>query len=187
MAYNPPPHYNLGGPSDPQPPQSVPPPSYSPLPQQQPYTDGYAPPPMTVQPSAPAPGVPAQPAFATQPLLQSPPAAPRKSPAVILLATLMAVGLAAAAVSIALWLKANGDLEDVEARVDDRDKQITQLQEDLEAAEAQVAELEGPAADAEALQACIDDLSEYYDTPEGSEEEAAALDAIDVSCDGLIF
>lgn len=186
MAYDPPPHYHLGGPSDPQPPQSVPP-SYSPLQPQQPYAEGYGPPPMSMQPSAPAPGVPAQPGFGTQPLLQPPPAAPRKSPAVILLAILMSVGLAAAAVSIALWLKASGDLEDVEARVDDRDKQISQLEEDLEAAEAQVAELEGPAAEAESLRACIDDLNEYYNTPEGSDEEAAALEALDVTCDGLIF
>jgi len=191
MAYNPPPHYNLGGPSEPQQPQSVPP-AYSPL--QQPsydsgYNSGYAPqPPTTVQPSAPATGIPAQPAYPTQPLLQPPPpTAPRKSPTVAILATVMAIGLAAAAVSIALWLKSSGDLEDVEARVDDRDKEIAQLQEDLEAAESQVAELEGPAAEAEAMQACIDDLNDYYSTPAGSDEEAAALEAIDVSCDGLIF
>lgn len=187
MAYNPPPHYNLGGPSEPQHPQSVPP-SYSPL-QQPSYDSGYAPqPPLTVQPSAPAPGMPAQPAYPTQPLLQPPPpTAPRKSPVVAILATVMAIGLAAAAVSIALWLKSSGDLEDVEARVDDRDKEIAQLQEDLEAAESQVAELEGPAAEAEEMRACIDDLNDYYSTPAGSDEEAAALEAIDVSCAGLIF
>jgi hypothetical protein len=187
MAYNPPPHYNLGGPSDPQQPQSVPP-SYSPL-QQPSYNSGYSPqPPIGVQPSAPAPGIPAQPAYATQPLLQPPPpTAPRRSPAVAILATVTAVGLAAAAVSIALWLKSSGDLEDVEARVDDRDKEIAQLQEDLEAAEAQVAELEGPAAEAETLQECIDALNEYYSTAAGSDEEATALEAIDVACNGLIF
>jgi predicted nucleic acid-binding Zn-ribbon protein len=106
---------------------------------------------------------------------------------VAILATVMAVGLAAAAVSIALWLKSSGDLEDVEARVDDRDKEIAQLQEDLEAAEAQVAELEGPAAEAETLQECIDALNEYYSTAAGSDEEATALEAIDVACTGLIF
>lgn len=186
MAYNPPPHYNLGGPSDPQQPQSVPP-SYSPLQPQQ-YGSGYAPQSPLSQPGPPAPGVPSQPSYGTQPLLQPPPpAAPRRSPVVALLATGMAVGLAAAAVSIALWLRASGDLEDVEARVDDRDEQISQLEEDLEAAQAQVSELEGPAADAEVLQACIDDLNDYYASTEGSEEETAALAAIDISCDDLIF
>ncbi|MDA1360025.1 hypothetical protein O1R50_10340 [Glycomyces luteolus] len=187
MAYNPPPHYNLGGPSDPQPPQSVPP-SYSPL-QPQPYDSGYAPQsPVSAQPGPPPHAIPPQPAYGTQPLLQPPlPAAPRKSPLVPLLAIGMAVGLAAAAVSVALWLRANGDLEDADTRLADRDKEISQLQEDLEAAEAQVSELEGPAGEAEVMQACIDDLNEYYSTPEGSDEEAAALTAIETSCDGLIF
>lgn len=195
MAYNPPPHYNLGGPSDPQQPQSAPP-SYSPL-QPQPYDTGGYPPhdpggyapqaPVTGQPSAPAP-VPAQPMYGTQPLLQPPPlAAPRKSPAVPILATLMAIGFAAAIVSIALWLSATGDLDDAEARLSDRDDQISQLEEDLDAAQAQVAELEEPAANAEALQACIDDLREYYSTEAGSAEETAALTAVESSCEGLIF
>ena len=185
MAYNPPPHYNLGGRSDPQQPQSAPP-AYSPLQPQQ-YCPGYAPQaPVTVQPGPPAPGVPAQPSYGTQPLLQ-PPGAPKKSPVVAILATVMAVALAGAAVSVALWLSSSGDLEDVEARLDDRDEQISQLEKDLEEAQAQVSELEGPAAEAESMQACIDDLNEYYDTPAGSEEETAALDAIETSCAGLIF
>ncbi|GAA2146626.1 hypothetical protein [Glycomyces algeriensis] len=187
MAYNPPPHYNLGGPSDPQQPQSAPP-SYSPL-QPQPYDSGYAPQaPVPAQTAPPPQGIPAQPGYGTQTFLQPPPpTAPRKSPAVVLLAIGMVVGLAAAAVSIALWLRATGDLEDAEARLSDRDDQISQLQEDLEAAQAQVADLEGPAAEAEAMQACIDDLNDYYSSAEGSEEETAALDAIDTSCDGYIF
>ncbi|MFG3342218.1 hypothetical protein [Glycomyces sp. NPDC048151] len=183
MAYNPPPHYNLGGPSEPQQPQSAPP-SYSPLQPQ--YDAGYAPQsPVSVPP--PTAPVPAQPMYGTQPLLQPPPpAAPRKSPIVAVLATVMAVALAGAAVSIALWLSASGDLEDVEARVSDRDEQISQLEEDLEAAQAQVSELEGPAAEAEALQACIDDLNDYYNTEPESEEETAALSAATSTCDGLI-
>jgi hypothetical protein len=187
MAYNPPPHYNLGGPSDPQPPQSVPP-AYSPL-QPQPYDSGYGPQsPVSGQPAPPPQGIPVQSGYGTQPLLQPPPpAAPRKSALVPLLAVGMAVGLAAAAVSIALWLRSSGDLEDADARLSDRDKQISQLQEDLEAAEAQVSELEGQAAEAEAMQTCIDDLNDYYNTPEGSAEETAALTAIETSCDGLIF
>ncbi|MEU5153672.1 hypothetical protein [Glycomyces sp. NPDC021274] len=186
MAYNPPPHYNLGGPSDPQQPQSVPP-AYSPL-QPQPYDSGYAPQSPLPAPTAPPPqSIPAQPGYGTQTFLQPPPPpAPRKSPAVVLLAIGMVVGLAAAAVSVALWLSASGDLDDAEARLSDRDDQISQLEEDLAAAQAQVSELEGPAADAEALQACIDELNAYYLTEAGSAEETEAYTAVESSCGGLL-
>ncbi len=140
MAYDPPPHYNLGGPSDPQQPQSAPP-SYSPQP---PAAPGYAPQsPVSVPPPSPTQAIPAQPMYATQPLLQPPPPmAPRKSPMVPLLAVGMVVGLAGAAVTLALWLSASGDLEDAEALASDRNDQIAQLEEDLEAAQAEVSGLE---------------------------------------------
>lgn len=182
MAYNPPPHYSLG-PSDPQQPQSVPP-AYSPQP---PIVPGYGPQSPAQQPPHPTQGIPVQPMYATQqfPPLPAPPQ--QRSPKVAILAIGMVVGLAGAAVMLALWLRTSGDLEDVEARVDDRDQQISQLEEDLEAAQAQVEELEGPAADAESMRACLDALDTYYDTAAGSTEEAAALATVEADCSGWIF
>ncbi|HEX2143320.1 MAG TPA: hypothetical protein VHG10_02310 [Glycomyces sp.] len=194
MAYNPPPHYNFGDSSDPQRPQSVPP-SYSPQPPpQQPMDAGYGPqqPGMSIYPGQPTqPGIPAQaPGFGTQPVFQPLPPAGRKSPAVPILAVVMAIGLAGAAVSMALWLRSSGDLEDAETRLGDRDSQISQLEEDLEAAETQVTELEGQAAqaeDAESMRECLDDLKWYYSTTAESAEEAEAEAALQVSCQGWIW
>jgi hypothetical protein len=185
MAYNPPPHYSLGGPSDPQQPQSVPP-AYSPQPPQ-PVAPGYGPQAPSQPPPQPTQGIPVQPTYATQQFQPLPAPPQQRSPKTALLAIGMVVGLAGAAVMLALWLRTSGDLEDVEARIDDRDDQIQQLEEDLEAAQAQVSELEGSAADAESMQACLDALNEYYNTAAGSAEEATALDALEVECDGWIF
>jgi hypothetical protein len=186
MAYNPPPHYSFGEP-DPQQPQSIPP-AYSPQPPQQPGGAGYVPQqpgPISVQPAQPI-----QPGYGTQPLLQPPPSAPRRSPAVPILAIAMVIGLAAAVLGVAMWLRSSGDLDDAEARIDDRDAQIAALEDDLAAAEAQVEELEADAAaveDAEAMRQCLDDLKWYYSTEAESTEEADAEAAVAESCDGWIW
>jgi hypothetical protein len=186
MAYNPPPHYSFGEP-DPQRPQSVPP-AYSPQQQQQQPGAGYVPQqpgPISVQPA-----MPTQPGFGTQPLLQPPPGAPRRSPIVPVLAIAMVIGLAAAVLGVAMWLRSSGDLDDAEARIDDRDAQIAALEEDLAAAEAQVEELEADAAaveEAESMRQCLDDLKWYYSTEAESTEEAEAEAAVSESCVGWIW
>ncbi|MCD0442913.1 hypothetical protein LO763_04645 [Glycomyces sp. A-F 0318] len=173
MSYNQPPHYSFGPPEQPQQPQSGPP-SYSPQPPPPPQEPGYA-------PTQPAYLAPTQPTYGTQ-VLPTPPAAPRRSPLVPVLAVAMAIGLAGAALSLALWLRSSGDLEDAESRLDDRDTEIAQLEEDLGAAQAAADEAEVQAADAESMRACLDDLKEYYATPVGSDEEAAAEAALQDSC-----
>jgi hypothetical protein len=194
MAYNPPPHYSFGEPEQPQRPQSVPP-AYSPQPpQQQSYEAGYLPQqpgPISVQPGMPSqPGVPAQPAYPTQPLLQPPSAPSGRSPLVPVLAVVAVVGLAGAVLGTTMWLRASGDLEDAETRIDDRDSQVSQLEEDLAAAQAEVEELEGAAGsaeEAESMRACLDDLKWYYGTPEGSDEETEAETAVADSCADWIW
>jgi len=185
MAYNPPPHYSFGEPGDAQRPQSVPP-AYSPQPPlqsqppQQPMETGYVP--QQVGPVSAYPAPPTQPTFATQVLQPPPPAGPRRSPLIPILAVAMVIGLAGAALSLALWLRSDGDLGDAQAKLDDREAEIAQLEEDLEAAEAQAGEFEVQAADAESMRACLDDLKWYYDTPAGSDEEAEAELALQDSC-----
>jgi hypothetical protein len=194
MAYNPPPHYSFGEP-EPQRPQSVPP-AYSPQPpQQQSYEAGYLPQqpgPISVQPGMPSqPGVPAQPAYPTQPLLQPPPQSPPgRSPLVPILAVVAVVGLAGAVLGTAMWLRSSGDLDDADARIDDRDAQVNQLEEDLAAAQAQVEELEaaaGSAEEAESMRTCLDDLKWYYDTAPDSTEETEAEAAVAESCADWIW
>jgi hypothetical protein len=182
MSYNPPPHYSFGQPEQqPQPPQSVPP-SYSPQPPSQPQQPtGYVP----QQPGAGYPA-PQQPTYGTQ-VLPTPPPAPRRSPLVPVLAVTMVIGLAGAALSLALWLRSSGDLEDAESRLDDRDAAIAQLEEDLGAAEAEADENAALAADAESMRACLDDLKAYYASPIDSEEEAAAELALQESCADWVF
>lgn len=198
MAYDPPPHYNFGGPSDPQRPHSVPP-AYSPQP---PADAAYVPQQPVSSPVPPGPpqGIPTQPMYATQALMQPPPPGPGKSPMVPLLAVGMVVGLAGAAVGIALWLRAGNDLEDAEAQTADRNEQISQLEEDLEAAqteagdletqvgelETQISELQGAGADAESMQACLDALNTFFDTAPDSAEEDAALIVVETDCAGWI-
>jgi hypothetical protein len=192
MTYNPPPHYNLGGPNDPQQPQSVPP-SYSPQPPADPGYSQQSPAP--APPGPPTQAIPGQPMYATQPLLQPPPPmGPRKSSMVPLLAMGMVVGLAGAAVTLALWLSASSDLEDAEALAADRNDQIAQLEEDLEAAQAeavtletQVSDLEGQLTDFDSMQACIDALKAYQLTAPESEEEAAALIVVQTDCAGWVY
>jgi hypothetical protein len=181
MSYNPPPHYNFGQPEQqPQHPQSVPP-SYSPQPPPPPQETGYVP-----QQPGPAPAYPPQPSYGTQ-VLPTPPPGPKRSPIVPILAAGMAVGLAGAAVSLALWLSASGDLDDAESKLGDRDSEISQLEDDLAAAQAEADENATAAADAESMRTCLDDLKTYYATPVGSEEEAAAETAIQESCADWIF
>jgi uncharacterized protein (DUF3084 family) len=118
----------------------------------------------------------------TQPVLQPGPPAQRRSPLVPVLAIVAVIAFAGAALSLALWLRASGDLDDADAQLDDRDAEIAQLQEDLDAAETQVSELEVQAADAESMRACLDDLAWFYNTEEGSEEETQAQLALQESC-----
>ncbi|MEU6250755.1 hypothetical protein [Glycomyces sp. NPDC047010] len=184
MTYNPPPHYSFGDAGEPQQPQSAPPgysqpqsapPAYSPVPQ--PAPTGYVP----TQPMQPGmqPGL-SQPL--TQPVLMAGPPPQRRSPMVPVLAVLTVIGFAGAALSLALWLRTSGDLDDMRTQLDDREGEIAQLQEDLEAAETQVGELEVQAADAESMRACLDDLNLFYATEEGSDEEAQAQLAVQESC-----
>ncbi|RRR98624.1 hypothetical protein [Glycomyces terrestris] len=173
MNYNPPQHYSFGDP-EPQQPQSGPP-SYGPQ---------SAPPAYSPAPPAPAGYVPTQPAppMPTQPMMAAGPPPQRRSPIVPVLAVAAVVGFAGAAVSLALWLRTSGDLEDANAQLDDRDAEVAQLQEDLDAAETQVSELEVEAADAESMRSCLDDLAWYYATEAGSEEETQAELALQESC-----
>ncbi|NUQ89394.1 MAG: hypothetical protein HOQ43_13140 [Glycomyces artemisiae] len=181
MTYNPPPHYSLGD-GEPQQPQSAPPgysqpqsapPAYSPA--AQPAAPGYVP----TQPVPMQPGL-SQPL--TQPLLAPGPPPQRRSAMVPVLAVVAVIGFAGAALSLALWLRTSGDLDDVSAQIEDREAEIAQLQEDLEAAETQVGDLEVQAADAESMRACLDDLNWYYATEAESEEEAQAELALQESC-----
>ncbi|MCC3763090.1 hypothetical protein K3N28_08400 [Glycomyces sp. TRM65418] len=184
MTYNPPPHYNFGEQPEPQRPQSVPP-AYSPQPPQQPAGAGYPP-----QQPTPIPTQPSQPGYATQMLPQPPPSGPRRSPLVPVLAVVMVIGLAGAVLGLAMWLKTSGDLEDAEARLSDRDSQISQLEEDLAAAETQLEGLEAAeaaAAEAESMRACLDDLKWFYSTAPDSTEEAEAETAVAESCDDWIW
>ncbi|THV26035.1 hypothetical protein [Glycomyces paridis] len=171
MAYNPPPHYSFGDPSDHQPPQSVPP-AYSPQPPQQPA--GYVP----QQTSPMYQGPPTN--FAPPPVLR--PTGPRRSPLVPLLSAGMVIGLAAAAVSLALWVSVRGELDDATKLADDRDAELQQVRDDLEAAEAQVEELEVAATDADSMRECLDDLNWFYSTEEDSDEEAEANEALLETC-----
>ncbi|SDK79497.1 hypothetical protein SAMN05216298_1393 [Glycomyces sambucus] len=191
MAYNPPPHYSFGEPVEPQQPPSAPP-QYGSPPQSAPPS--YMSQPQSAPPSyspggAPAGYVPTQPAPTqfTQPMLVPGPPPERRSPVVPILGVVTVIGFAAAALSLALWLRADGDLSDANAQLDDRDAEIAQLREDLDAAETQVSELEVQAADAESMRACLDDLAWFWATPEGSEEETQAWVAVSDSCATWLF
>jgi hypothetical protein len=187
MTYNPPPHYSFGDPGEPQQPQSAPP-SYGPQPPQS-GPPAYSP----ASPAAPGAGyVPAQPAgpqvappMMTQPLMVPP--AQRRSALVPVLAVVAVIGFAGAALSLALWLRASGDLDDANAQVEDRDSDIAELQESLDSAETQVSELEVEAADAASMRSCLEDLAWFYATEAGSEEETQAQLAIQESCSTWLF
>ncbi|SDD06301.1 hypothetical protein [Glycomyces harbinensis] len=183
MSYNQPPHYNFGQPEQPQQPQSVPPSYSSQPPPQPPMETGYVP--QQTSPVQGYPGAP-QPTYGTQ-VLPTPPPVPRRSPLIPILAVAMVISLAGAVLSLALWLRSSGDLDDAESKLTDRDDEIAQLQEDVEAAQAEADENATLAADAESMRACLDDLKAYYAAPIGSDEEATAEAALQESCQTWVF
>lgn len=204
MSYNQPPHYSFGEPGDQQQPQSGPP-AYSPQPPQQPAGAGYVP-----QQSGPPTGYQPPTDFGPPPVPMHP-TGPRRSPLVPGLIAAAVVCLAGAVVMLALWMGARSDLDEANGQVEDQSDEIAGLKDDLGAADAltldletqvgdletqvgdletQVAELQAAISagdpEAESMRACLDDLSWFYSTEPGSDDEADAEAAVLTSCIGWL-
>ncbi|THV40517.1 hypothetical protein [Glycomyces buryatensis] len=205
---NQPPHYNFGGSDDyrpqqpPQPPQSPAPGAYSPM---QPQFSGSP----VSQPMQQQPPIPQQPGPPpTGPMNMAPTAPPgmaptgflpaqpqrQKQPPTMILVVLLVLAVIGAGVFGVLWGTTSGDLSDSEEQVsgleddlDDARSERDDFEESIVELELQIGELEDAAADFEEEQECLDALTAFWQTEEGSSAEESAWAEVSSTCNGIIF